>query len=267
MDFDVLLKSAQRLIDAFTAWLPRLGLAVLTIVIAVFLARVVRWGVGRALSRGESHKNLRLAVERVVYATLIAVSFLVGATIAFPSFTVGGLIQLLGVSGVVIGFAFKDIFQNFLAGLLILLTNPFAIGDQINVDVYEGTVEEVQTRATLIRTFDRRRVVVPNSDMFTKAVLVNTAFDQRRVEYDLNLPSGANVLELKQRFAELFSSEIEGVARDPRAEVLLLNVGGDRTATLRLRWWSDSERGEYLIVRDRVLERVWRILDTKPATT
>jgi len=46
---------------------------------------------------------------------------------------------------------------------------------------------------------------------------------------------------------------------------LLLNVGGDRIATLRLRWWSDSERGEYLIVRDRVLERVWQILDVKPA--
>ena len=55
-------------------------------------------------------------------------------------------------------------------------------------------------------------------------------------------------------------------AHDPRAEVLLLNVAGDKSATLRLRWWSDSERGEYLVVRDRVLERVWQVLNAKTAT-
>ncbi|HEX3865667.1 MAG TPA: mechanosensitive ion channel domain-containing protein, partial [Gemmatimonadaceae bacterium] len=241
MDFSVLLASGQKLAGAFVAWLPRLGLSLLVLVAFVLGARAVRWTVGRALSGGESHKNLRLAVERLAYGSVIAISVLVAATIAFPSFTVGSLIQLLGVSGVVVGFAFKDIFQNFLAGILILITNPFMIGDQITVDIYEGTVEEVQTRATLIRTFDRRRVVVPNSDMFTKAVLVSTAFPQRRVEYDLDLPAGADIADLRRRFTELLHSSLEGVSSDPRAEVLVLKVGGDGSATLRLRWWSDSE--------------------------
>ena len=94
--------------------------------------------------------------------------------IAIPSFQPAQLIQLLGISGVAIGFAFLDILQNFLAGILILLTEPFRLGDQIVVGGYEGTVEEIETRATSIRTYDGRRVVIPNSNLFTESVTVNT---------------------------------------------------------------------------------------------
>ena len=96
----------------------------------------------------------------------------------------GNLAGTLGVGGVAIGFAFKDIFQNFLAGILLLLTKPFNVGDQIIFRDFEGTVEDIQTRATLLKTYDGRRVAIPNSDLYMNAVPVNTAFPIRRVEWE-----------------------------------------------------------------------------------
>ena len=95
----------------------------------------------------------------------------------------GNLAGTLGVGGVAIGFGFKDIFQNFLAGLL-LLTKPFNVGDQIIFRDFEGTVEDIQTRATLLKRDDGRRVVIPNSDLYMNAVTMNTAFPIRRVEWE-----------------------------------------------------------------------------------
>ena len=97
--------------------------------------------------------------------------------------------------------------------------------------------------------------MVPNADLFTKSVTVNTAFPQRRTEYDLPLPADADVPAMKELLTGVLHGGIEGVAPDPAADVLRLRVGGD-TITLRLHWWSSSERGEFLVVQDRVLATV-----------
>jgi small-conductance mechanosensitive channel len=163
------------------------------------------------------------------------------------------------VSGVVIGFAFKDIFQNFLAGILLLITNPFEVGDQIVVDAFEGTIEEIQTRATMITTYDRRRVVVPNSDLFTKSVIVNTAYEKRRMRYDVSVKGSDDAHRVQQLLERAVRSGIPGVEPDPVATALLISIAGG-ALTYRLLWWSGSERLDYLIVQDRVLSAVYQAL-------
>jgi small conductance mechanosensitive channel len=177
---------------------------------------------------------------------------LVAATVAFPTFTIGSLIQLLGVSGVVIGFAFKDIFQNFLAGILLLITNAFDVGDEIVVDSFEGRIEDIQARATLITTYDRRQVVVPNSDLFTKSVIVNTAYPQRRMRCDINVNGSDDPHRVKVVLERVLHSGIEGVENDPQASVILIKIAA-QTMTFRLVWFSGSKRMSYMIVQDRVL--------------
>jgi small conductance mechanosensitive channel len=195
----------------------------------------------------------------------VAVGVLIAATVAFPSFTIGSLIQLLGVSGVVIGFAFKDIFQNFLAGILLLITNPFEVGDQIVVDAFEGTIEEIQTRATMITTYDRRRVVVPNADLFTKSVTVNTAYARRRMRYDVSVKGSDDAHRVQKLLERTVRGGIEGVEPDPVAAALLISIAGG-ALTFRLLWWSPSERAEYLIVQDRVLIAVYEALRAEQLT-
>src|SRR4029077_1671977 len=115
---------------------------------------------------------------------------------------VSDLIKILGIGGVAIGFAFQNILQNFLAGLLLLWAQPFRVGDEIKLDAYEGTVEEIQARATIIKTYDERRVVIPNADLFTHSVTVNTALDIRRWEYDFPIDTIQGLPELKSRIVD-----------------------------------------------------------------
>jgi small-conductance mechanosensitive channel len=159
---------------------------------------------------------------------------------------------LLGISGVAIGFAFRDILQNFLAGILLLLTQPFHIGDQIVTRSFEGTVEDIQTRATTIMTYDGRRVVIPNANLFTESVTVNTALDRRRLECDLEIDDSNRLDQTKQLLLEAVSG-VEGILREPAPDVLVVSVSANG-ATVRVRWWiKPPRRADALDTQDKVL--------------
>jgi small conductance mechanosensitive channel len=96
-----------------------------------------------------------------------------------PSFQAGDLVKILGVGSVAIGFAFQNILQNFLAGVLLLLQEPFRLGDCITITGFEGKVEDIQTRATIISTSDGHRIVIPNAVLFTNPVVVGDTTTKR----------------------------------------------------------------------------------------
>lgn len=98
--------------------------------------------------------------------------FLIAISVVAPSFKASDLIKTLGVGTVAIGFAFQNILQNFLAGILILVQEPFHIGDLISVTGIEGRVDDIQTRATVITADSGRQVVIPNATLFTNPVAV-----------------------------------------------------------------------------------------------
>ena len=110
----------------------------------------------------------------------------------------------------------------------------------------------------MISTYDRRRVVVPNSDLFTKSVIVNTAFDRRRMRCDLKV-KGGDARRVQQLLETTVRGDIEGVEKDPVASVLLIGLAAD-VMTFRLLWWSSPRRADYLIVQDRVLFAVHEVL-------
>jgi small conductance mechanosensitive channel len=231
--------------------LPRFILAVLLAWGFTFVGRLARRLVERGTAKRREHRTLQLALGRLVQAAIVVVGLLVAATAAFPTFTMGNLVGTLGVGGVAIGFAFKDIFQNFLAGILLLFTKPFTVGDQIIFKDFEGTVEDIQTRATYLRTYDGRRVVIPNSDLYMNSVTVNTAFPTRRVEHDVSISSEADVEQAKRAMTDVMRGA-DGVLREPAPDALVVGVG-DSSVTVRARWWAESRVPDVLIVQDYVL--------------
>ncbi len=254
LDFVQAWRTTQRLINGFIAAVPRFLLAAIIIVLFYYLAKGVRALVRRHVKHREGRGTLEIALGRLAHAGVIAFGILVAIAAAFPGFTPGNLVSALGVSGIAIGFAFKDIFQNFLAGILILITKPFSIGDQILYKDFEGTVEDIQTRATYIKTYDGRRVVLPNSDLFTNPVTVNTAFAQRRVQYDIGIGYGDDIERAKQIILEVLR-KAQGVDPDPKADVIVVNLA-ESSVNLRARWWSSSQIVDVLIGQDKVLSEV-----------
>jgi small-conductance mechanosensitive channel len=204
----------QAMLDGLIVMLPNIVLAVIVFAIFYWAATGIKSLVRRVTRRHRHARNLGLVLGRLSQGIIVLLGLFVALSIIIPSFKAGDLIQLLGISGVAIGFAFRDILQNFLAGVLILLTEPFQINDQIVFKNFEGTVEEIQTRATTIRTYDGRRVVIPNSELFTNSLTVNTAFDNRRLEYDVGIGYGDNIDRAKELILEAIAS-VDKVLQDP----------------------------------------------------
>jgi small-conductance mechanosensitive channel len=216
--------SAQHMIDAAVARLPLLAVAIVVFLIFYFLSILLSQIVRR--STKEHRQNVGIVIARLVGAGTLLLGFLVSFSIVAPSFQASDLIKILGIGGVAIGFAFQNILQNFLAGLLLLWSEPFRVGDEIKLDPFEGTVEEIQTRATIVKTYDERRVVIPNADLFTKSVVVNTALDQRRWDYDITIQNVEDLEGLRGRLLREVES-VPGVidkslSRKPPDDVLEL---------------------------------------------
>ncbi len=179
IDVSTAWKSAERILNGAIGLLPNLILAALMFAVFVVLASASKSLVRRFTLRKNGHANLALLLGRLTQATLLFVGLLVAFAIVAPSFQAGDVIKLLGVGGVAIGFAFRDILQNFLAGILLLVQEPFRVGDQITMDTFAGAVEDIQGRATLLKASDGRRVIIPNSDLFTHTVIVQSGSGER----------------------------------------------------------------------------------------
>lgn len=247
--------SAQEMINDFIERLPYLAIAVAVFIFFLFVSKGVRAAVRAITERNHRHHNLGLVMGRLSYGLIIFIGLLIALVIAIPGFTPGELVSILGLSSVAIGFAFRDILQNFLAGILLLLAEPFRIGDQIILNDFEGTVEDIQTRATFIRTYDGRRVVIPNSNLFTNSVTVNTAYEKRRLEYDISIGYGDDIAHAKRTLLNAVR-EIPEVLDDPEPDALVVKLA-DSSVNIRLRWWVEPPRRfESLNAQDIVLEKV-----------
>ncbi|MGV3533430.1 MAG: mechanosensitive ion channel family protein, partial [Chthoniobacteraceae bacterium] len=245
--------------DAFLGRLPYIFVAFLVFLAAYFLAKGVRRTVGRLTEKRRRHRNVSLVIGRLAQGFIVFLGLMIGLVIALPTFKPAQLVELLGISSVAIGFAFRDILQNFLAGILLLWNEPFRIGDQIRLGEYEGDVEDIQTRATMIRTYDGRRIVIPNGELFTNSVTVNTAYDKRRVEYDVGIGFGDDIDRAKDLILQAVRG-VEGVLEDPAPEVLVYEFGAS-SVNLRTRWWiAPPRRRDALDSRDRVLTAIKRSL-------
>ena len=141
--------------------------------------------IGRSVNRA-ANKRGRKSLGELGGPLTRWTTVIVGSMFA-PSITPDDPIAGLDVSSVANGFAFKDILQNMLAGILILLRQPFEVGDQIVSDGHEGTVKKIENRVTMITTYDGRRVVTPNSVINIDSIIVSTTFETRRSEYDVGI--------------------------------------------------------------------------------
>ncbi len=245
----------QSMINGFIAQLPNIVLALIVFAIFFLVAGAIRRFVRRLTRNRRYARNLGLVLGRLAQWVTLLIGLFVSLSIVIPTLRAGDLVQLLGISGVAIGFAFRDILQNFLAGILILLTEPFQLGDQIIFKDFEGTVENIQTRATTIRTYDGRRIVIPNSELFTNSVTVNTAFDSRRLEYDVAIGYGDDIDAAKRLILEAIH-ETDGVLQEPVPDAIIVDLAGS-SVNIRARWWiKPPRRADVLNLQDKVLTAI-----------
>lgn len=253
--FSLLTDELRSLGSEIVAALPRLALAIAVLAGFYAVARLLRRAARRLSMNYGRHAAVGLVLGRLAQFAIVLLGVLVAATIIFPSFRVGDMVEVLGLTSVALGFAFRDILQNFLAGILILWTRPFVIDDQIIYKDFEGTVTDIQTRATFIETYDGRRIVIPNAELFTNAVTVNTANARRRMEHDIGIGVGDDIERARAVVLESLR-RIEGVESSPPPDVCVVDLA-DSSVKLRVRWWIEPpRRADVVAARDRVLTQL-----------
>lgn len=245
-------------VDGAVRAIPNIVVGLIVIAASVGLAFLIQRLIRSAFAR-QGRDNLGRIVGKLFRLVIIIFGVFLALTIILPTLKLGDLIAGLGIGSVAIGFAFKDILQNWLAGLLLLIRQPFEIGDQIRVEGFEGTVKRIETRATIVRTYDGRRVLIPNSEVYTNAVLVSTAHDVRRSQYDIGVGYGDDVEEAME-VMRAAAAAVDGVESAPGVQVLCTGLA-DFSVTLRVRWWTDSSRADVMQVFSRVLIAVKNALD------
>lgn len=237
-----------RLTESAITIIPRALAALLVIGLFWAIATFVRW-LMRIIFR---HIVEDLTVENLIKQVAYYAVWILGFIVALDAFGFDPqtVATGLGLTSLALGFALKDILSNFISGLLILVLRPFELGDQIIVGDTEGNVERIELRATQIRTYDGRIVLVPNAEVFSSRITNNTAAPVRRssvtlfIGYDSDLPKAATVIqEVAQATA--------GVLPDPAASVRIRELGQD-DILVEVRFWTDSRRSDFVATTSAV---------------
>ena len=246
------------MIAGFFQLLPNIVIGLIVLAIFVGLGWIAGYSC-RRFYHARDRANLGDVLGNFLKWAVILLGILVGMTIVFPSVKPADLLATLGVGSVAIGFAFKDILQNWMAGLLLLFRQPFRPGDQIVVESSEGTVERIETRATLIKTYDGRLVIIPNSMVYASAVVVNTAFSVRRSEYDLGIGYADDIEAARQAILTAIEP-LGGIEKSPAPEVLAWDLAAS-AVILKVRYWTASRRIDVVHQKALVVERIKKALD------
>jgi len=255
--FDLLTRSIRDVARSFIAQLPFIIIALVVFGAILLLGRLLRALARRGLRRFDP--AVAEMVSRLVYLVTVILGVFVALWIAIPTLEFGEILTSLGVTGLILGFALKDIIENFVAGILILLRRPFQVGDQIRSGAYEGTVAEINFRSTVLRTYDGIRVFVPNGTVFTEPVENFTANETRRSLVVLGIDQEASVPEARRVILDTLAS-LDGVLADPKPLVLFSEVGDFANILHVLYWTSPPTRFSEITTRSDVTERLYEAL-------
>ena len=239
--------------------LPSLAIAavilIVTAIVARFAIRIADLLIGKTTLR-PSLKNL---IDTVVKLAIWLLGLMIALIVAMPGFTPAGLIAGLGIGAVAIGFAFQDIFENFLAGVLIMLREKMRIGDVIECEGIKGKVEHITLRETHIRKLSGELTIVPNSMIFKNPVEILTDETMRRhevvagVSYDTDLDHAAEVIRKSVE-------AVEGIDTDRGVDVFATTFNSSSVDFL-VRWHAGSAPRDMWSSTDKVVRAIKRGLD------
>lgn len=245
--------------DGFVRALPGIVIALVLLALTWLAARIALRVTSRVLDRTDLRPGLRNLVETLVKLAIWIVGLMIAAVVVMPGLTPASLIAGLGIGAVAIGFAFQDIFENFLAGVLIMLRKKMRIGDIIECEGITGKVEHITLRETYVRKLSGEVTLVPNSMLFKNPVEILTDETQRRheviagVSYDTDLDHAANVIRAAVQ-------GVETVDADKGIDVFAVEFNAS-SVDFKVRWWAGSKPRDMWESKDKVIRAIKRALD------
>jgi small conductance mechanosensitive channel len=243
--------SFDKLIDWFTVFLPKLFLAIVVFALAVYAAKLTARLVKRALELRKTDPELVLLLSRVSQWMIIIFGLIVA--LQQVDFNVSSFVAGLGIVGFTLGFAFQDIAKNFMSGVMLLIQQPFDIGDAIEVNGFGGSVTQIEIRSTTLLTWDGKHVVIPNIEVYTSSITNYSRSPKRRLKLELGVAYDSVLEQVTTVIKEAFK-RIEGVVQDDPAPEVVFESFGESSIKLTVYYWVDTTKNGYWEVQDRSLK-------------
>ncbi len=244
--------------EAMLALLPLLGVAALLVVLAILIA----FGVGRLPlppARVVPHPFARNFIRQSIRVVIVTGGLLLALDLLGATALVGALLGTAGVAGLAVGFAFRDIIENYLAGGLLSIRHPFAPNDHVQLDGHEGRVVRLTGRDTVLMTLDGNHVRIPNAMVFKSAIVNFSRNPLRRFLFSVGVGMEEDFVQVRRLGLEALR-EVPGVLADPSASVRVQELG-DSVAIFRFSGWVNQQEVDFGKVRSEAIRIVKESLD------
>lgn len=243
-------------LEAFVRMLPELVVAILLLLLFVALAKGARSAVQALMNRATDHGPVKSLVGTAAYVAVLALGVFLALGILQLDKTVTSLLAGVGILGLALGFAFQDIAENFIAGVLISVRRPFTDGDLIESNGFMGRVEEVDLRTTLVRMPQGHVVRIPNGEVYGEPLTNYSNATARRVDLSCGVSYGDD-LEKARRVALAAMDGVEGRDPDREADFWYEEFGGSSINFTVCFWLVDSEQSTFLKARSDAMIRLY----------
>lgn len=236
---NTLLKDGLRELTQLTVgFIPKLLVAILILWVGMKLAKMLKRAIIRALERRDAEPSLKTFLASLSDLLLKAMIIIMAMDVIGIKAT--SFIALLGAMGLAIGMALQGTLQNFAGGVIILLMKPFKVDDYIECGQYKGYIKEIRIFHTIMRPFNGRTIIIPNSELATKSLINHTKEPNIRLDVVASVAYGTDLKKAKEVLWEVINNE-PLILREPKAPSIAVSNLGDSSVDLTLWLWTTVE--------------------------
>lgn len=248
--------------DTLVEWVPGILFGLTVFVLVMLMARLIRRVLGKYLKKRTEDLLIAQFIVRMIYILMIIIGIVIALDAGGMNGAASKLLAGAGVSAVILGFAFKDIGENFLAGIFLAFKRPFRIGDLVDVQDIKGRITGLNLRETLVKTLDGKDVFIPNSIIIKNPIINYTLDGYFRDSFIVGLDYGENAstaIDIIYKTIQGLNNGL-GTGKDPQIVVKDL---GSSTLNLEVHFWLVTDKPEFNIpgLRTMVVTEVLEALN------
>ncbi len=240
--------------EIFLASVPKIAISAIILSIFILIGVLVSKALKRVLQQNTDSTLVADFLIRLVKMVIIIAGIILALNTLGLKSIAGGLLAGAGVSAVVLGFAFKELGENLLAGILLVFDRPFSMGDTITVSNNIGVVKELKFRTTKLKTFDGKDIYIPNSDIITNTVYNHTEDGYLRQSFIIGIDY-ENDIDLAVEVITKVVNDHPAILTDEKTQVLI-NEFGTNTVNLEVRFWTKTK--DYKVGASKIKFEVMR---------
>ena len=224
----------------FIVLLPNLVVAIVVVLTFYLIAKLIRNVAHRVLGKVSRNQAVNNLILTIVYTGVVVIGFFIALEIMKWDGAVTSLLAGVGIVGLALGFAFQDIAANFIAGVIIAVSEPFRVGDILESGDNFGTVKDINLRTTVVTTFQGVDVIVPNKKLLDEVVINYTNTSDRRVDLSVGVSYGDNLQKVKD--VTIAAVKTVNSIDSSRDVTLFYQEFGDSSINFVVRFWCRSAR-------------------------